>query len=844
MTSPIFRPENKRLFGRFAVAALFLVSLFALHFQLPHKSISELDTANLILIATFGLLSGASFITLMVIAVRLHKSETRAAEAESHLKAAIDNISEGFVIYDADERFVMCNQRYKDMYPTIADQMAPGTAFSDLTDGLISSPSLPADVESIADWREMRLKQFRSDTGEFIAQYGDGRWVLSRDRTLPDGGKVGIRTDITDLKEREQKLQASERRQRDLVERAPVAIFVHRNQIIIYANAMTAQMLGYDSSVQLLGKNIFELIHPNHHRMAENRLEKLRHNAEPLPQVDMKFIRADDSEIYTEAQMSKIMFDGKPALESILSDITSRRRTERALMESEMRYRTLFELAPDAMVVHDGHTILFANAAAAVMFGRNDERGLIGTELVDLLSASSDEGALTSISSWHYGDVGPVAISEARFLRADDGIFDAEIVTAPTNYHGEVVYHAVIRDVTHRKMMDATLAQNSKLASLGGMAAGLAHELSQPLNIMRFAAEGGLLKMKRGNANDDLHAKNYQLIQDQSERMGAIMDSMRIFSRKDPGPMQAFDIALSVRDITHLLRNPFRVDGVDVQIHAPVSGIKVIGNPIQLEQVLLNLLKNARDAIIENQARTGHPQSGLIEVECRPRLERGDAIIAISDNGGGIAPENMRQIFDPFFTTKDVGQGTGLGLSLSHEIIVSMSGTLNAETTGQGARFTITLPLSNETIANDANDPALIEEPAAQVRPQPVRKTDGLHILVVEDEIEAARAMADYLREDGFRVTTVNNGLEGLEAYKSETPDVVVTDIRMPGFSGTDLIREIRQDNPTIPIIAVTGHMGETENIDPGLGGLPIDVLKKPVSLMDLSRRIGKLIAA
>lgn len=170
-----------------------------------------------------------------------------------------------------------------------------------------------------------------------------------------------------------------------------------------------------------------------------------------------------------------------------------------------------------------------------------------------------------------------------------------------------------------------------------------------------------------------------------------------------------------------------------------------------------------------------------------------------------------------------------------------MSGTLSAETTAEGARFTIALPLSEEATANDSHNlNADIEVELLEVTPS-TSATHDLHVLVVEDEAEAARAMADYLNEEGFSVTTASDGHEGLKAFQAQRPDIVITDIRMPGLSGTELIQAIREVDPDLPIIAVTGHMGETESIDPGPTSAPIEVLKKPVSLAELSRKVGAL---
>ncbi|HEY9080691.1 PAS domain S-box protein [Magnetovibrio sp.] len=793
-----------------------------------------------LLIAASALALGA-FGALLMVTLRARESERRTVVAEHHLQTAIDSISEGFVIFDKDEAFVMCNDQYRALYPQIADKLVPGTHFSDLAHAMTTSGGTAQIDQDAQSWHEDRVREFRNPQGTSEMQMADGRWILLRDRKLPDGGSVGIRTDITEIKKREQALIDSERHHRDLIERAPVAIYVHRDNIILYANSTAAEMLGYQHVDQVIGKDIFDLIHPDHHRLAEIRLEKASTSDSPLPQADMKFICADGSVIYTEAQVSPVMFDNQPALESILRNITGRRRMERALMESEQRYRTLFELAPDAMLVHDGRKILFANAAAGKIFGAKDERGLLHLALDDILPRDASIEDHDRLAHWHQGG----QITSCRLRRLDQNIFDAEVVTAPTNYQGEAVCHTVIRDVTQRKLVDATMAQNAKLASLGGMAAGLAHELSQPLNIMRFAAEGGMLKMDRGKADDALHLRNYKLIQDQAERMGSIMDSMRIFSRKDPGPIVEFDVSLCIRDIVHLLRNPFRVDNVHINVTGAVSGLKAMGSPIQLEQVLLNLLKNARDSIVDANKGNVTGWNGQITIDCQAHPERHDAVIRISDNGGGIGADDIGHIFDPFFTTKEIGQGTGLGLSLSHEIIVGMSGTLSAVNTADGACFTIALPLCETSHAESdgAGDSVhdLHAEQAASLEASVAPIFKNRHVLVVEDEAEAARAMADYLTEEGFTVTTANDGKTGLAAYRTHNPDVVITDIRMPGFSGTELIQELRRIDANLPIIAVTGHLGETETIASTPGSAPVDVMKKPVSLMELSQKIGDL---
>lgn len=789
---------------------------------------------------------------------RQRQNQRRATNAADRLEAAIATLPEGLAVFDAADTLVMCNQSLRDMYPALAEDLSAGADCATLAEALCRSMLAPMSDAS----RQALAAKLCRDGSETELELADGRWVLHRNRSQPDGGKVTISTDITAVKRRELQLQDSAVRYRDMVERSPVPIYVHRERIVIYANTAMAKALGHASPHDIVGMNIFDLVHPDHHKLAWKRLAMAEQDGGALPQTDMKFRRKDGGILYTEAQVSPITFGGHPAFESILYDISARRRAERALMESEQRYRNLFELSPDAILVHDGHSILFANAAAARMLGADSDTGLFGMD-VAAFSAESDGCACPLLTAPSAMPASPAetAPQSCQLRKLDGTPFDAEIVAAPTNHHGQMVQQAVIRDVTRRKRIDATMVQNAKLASLGGMAAGLAHELSQPLNIMRFAAEGGLLKMAKNTMDEAGHAKTYRLIQDQAERMATVMDNMRIFSRKDPGPMQAFDVTLAARNICHLVRNPFRVDDVHIQINAPVSGVKAFGNAIQFEQVLLNLLNNARDAILEHRARHDLDEPGRIVLDCAVPEGGDETVLTVTDSGGGIDDTHLARIFDPFFTTKEEGHGTGLGLALSHEIITAMSGTLEAHSTAGGARFTIRLPLSGAArIADTASTRADTDEiaaaapvPTAARGPQtpdaPTHRHTAAsrvaarqHILVVEDEVEAAWAMAEFLRDEGFEVSIANNGREGLDSYRARRPDAVVTDIRMPGLDGTALIAALRKERADLPIIAVTGHMGDTEQLAPDADAPPVKVMKKPVSLMALSREIGDLL--
>ena len=498
------------------------------------------------------------------------------------------------------------------------------------------------------------------------------------------------------------------------------------------------------------------------------------------------------------------------------------------LAESEARYRSLIELSPDAVVVHCHGTILFANLASAGIFGALNPAQLVGREVFELLHPDFHPLAAQRIAS-------PPAESplvEYRLLRLDGTQFDAEIVAANISFHGQPARLLVLRDVTERKQVQEQLMQATKLATLGEMAAGLVHELSQPLNIIRLTAEGALLFIERGKAQPQWLAEQFQLVASQAERTAEIIDDIRIFSRRDNSPLQVFDAITTVRAAIGVPGSQMRPDDIALVTELPDRTVPVRGRRVQLEQVVMNLLSNAHHALKER--RDG--QSGGLDdgwhglVRVNAQVIGRELRIVVQDNGPGIPPEIRARIFEPFFTTKEAGRGTGLGLSVSFGIINAMGGRLEALDTGSGACFAITLPI-------DPSAADLIEERAA---PPPLHSFAEAHIMVVDDEQAAGEALGRTLRELGYRVSVCTSGSEAWRQFQVDPADVVITDLRMPAGGGEQLVERLRDFDPLLPIVIVTGHLGATERLSDNLQDDRCAVMKKPVAL----GKLGTIIAS
>jgi PAS domain S-box-containing protein len=241
-----------------------------------------------------------------------------------------------------------------------------------------------------------------------------------------------------------------------------------------------------------------------------------------------------------------------------------------------------------------------------------------------------------------------------------------------------------------RKLSAAKLIQSSKLATLGEMATSVAHELNQPLNVIRMAAGNSRRKLSDGIADPEYLSDKLLRIEDQTERASAIVDHMRMFGREAKGRPELIDPRNMVMNVLDLVGEQFRLAGIEVVTEFPENCARVSGHPIQVEQVILNLLTNALDAIYSVDESEGGAKITL-------RVFEGDKVVHITtqDTGGGIPADVLQRIFEPFYTTKEMGKGTGLGLSVSYGIVRDMNGTIAAENIDDGALFTITLPMAS-----------------------------------------------------------------------------------------------------------------------------------------------------
>ena len=418
-------------------------------------------------------------------------------------------------------------------------------------------------------------------------------------------------------------------------------------------------------------------------------------------------------------------------------------------------------------------------------------------------------------------EVSASASDSASNRRAPNRRGDEPSGSAAATLHVE----ALIRDVSERKKLDDQsrdgryqLLQAEKMAALGQTISGVAHELNNPLATILSWAE----RLAERNV-DDKTRQGLEVILAESERAARIVRNLLTFARKRQTTRAMVDLNQVVRETLALRAYEQKVSNVKV-VEALSSGVpEVFADGHQIKQVLLNLVINAEQACIGANGR------GTIVVRTSHDADRGSAVLEVNDDGPGIAEEKQGRVFDPFFTTKEVGQGTGLGLTVTYAIVQEHSGRIWLSSSNAGTSFFVELPVSGQHL----------NAPAARAAQQPIslEAFKGLRVLVVEDEPALAVAVSEALEDAGFTVDRAGDGEQGLTRLTEANYDLIVCDLKMPRIDGMQFYRTMAAATPALArrVIFVTGDVAGTD-AERFLEETACRWLSKPFRLGDLLR--------
>lgn len=376
------------------------------------------------------------------------------------------------------------------------------------------------------------------------------------------------------------------------------------------------------------------------------------------------------------------------------SELTERRRAEEALKQSEERLRLIAETAPVPIFIlrRSDNSVVFANKPFAELSGITTDDAT-DHSCLDFCGTDDARASLMALIDAH-GE----AQNHESWFKSSTGEMRQVMVSARMIELGghECVLVALI-DVTEERQSQAQMVQMTKLASLGEMATGIAHEINQPLNIIRMTSDGLQYALsKNRDISPERLEEDLQRVSDQTVRAAAIIDHLRTFGRSGEAEHAPLKLIDAIDGTLNLIGEQMRLEGIETVVHVGDDLPEVTGDPIRLEQALLNLSTNARHAI-RARIRDGNVKDGCITFDASYNSQESCVTLKVSDTGGGIPMGILERIFEPFFTTKGVGDGTGLGLSITHGIIREMGGDVQVVNIKGGACFTITLPAVTQT---------------------------------------------------------------------------------------------------------------------------------------------------
>lgn len=514
-----------------------------------------------------------------------------------------------------------------------------------------------------------------------------------------------------------------------------------------------------------------------------------------------------------------------------------RRRTT-DLSESETRYRSLVDSLPDGVAVHAGGRIVFVNAAFTALLGANSPGELLTHPVLDFVHPDDRAGTLARIKGILQGGP-PTFSSETRLLKCDGSIVTAETAGTQTIYSGRPAILVRVHDITARLGMEAQLRHGQKMEALGRLAGGVAHDFNNLLTAISMNAEVVLEAMPVGSLNRE----EIEEIQAATMRAAALTKQLLVFSRKQPLSSGVIDLTKLVAGSQKLLRRLTPENIVfDAALCADVPCIK--GDSGQLEQIVMNLTVNARDAMPHggtlciatsnvNVTATSHPTLSHMPPGRYARL-------SVSDTGVGMDARHVARIFEPFFTTKAVGNGTGLGLALVHGFVSQFGGYLSVDSAvGRGTTFDIYFP----AVWDEDGLPEGVQR-AADFGEYAESAGAGT-VLLVEDDPSIRSAIARMLKHVGFEVREAGDGAEARRILDEQEGELklVVSDLVMPSLGGRGLAESMKRTHPGTKILLMSGYEEEAftdaETLPTGSG-----FIQKPFTRAELILQMRNLIGA
>ncbi|WP_338549411.1 ATP-binding protein [Roseovarius phycicola] len=718
---------------------------------------------------------------------------------------AIQALSEGIAVYDADHRLVTFNQRYCDMFPLISELIAPGVRWQDLLRAGAERGQYAAAVGRVEEWLAGRFEQGVPIGQTLEIPLTSGGYYEVQFSATKRGGFVVTNTDITERKQAEIAAQDQEHLLRMVLETSPVAVVMARlsDGLILYRSPRAKEMYGDTQSA------VDHYANPKDRDRYIAELTKLRSVDDYRLTIKLR----DGSLVPATSWGRMIEFEGETCVVTAVVDMS-----ERQAQEEMIRHVLEACPAPIQMTKAETGEVLFSSPETISLFGADRSARTFyaksGTRDEYLQKLKRDR----SIRDFN-----------AEYVKADGSTFWGSVSARLIRYNDEDVIVSHTRDLTDQLRIEAALAQqqsqlyqNEKMSAMGELLAGVAHELNNPLSVVV-----GHSLMLQEDCADPQTLRQVNKISHAAERCAKIVKTFLTMARQEPTRQQSTNINEIVQTAVDVARYGDGGGAAEITCVLTKDLPTVAVDPDQMTQVFINLILNAEHAI--------HHSGKGTRIEVKTALgANGEGVeIRVEDDGPGI-PENIRsRVFEPFFTTKDVGDGTGIGLALCHRIVKTHDGTIAlGDTSEGGTSFQIFLPPDIATSSSTDKDTQ------AETQPSQVR------ILIVDDEEDVAELNAEILTRGGYSVDMFNVADLALESLRNQRYDIILSDLNMPGTDGRGFFEAISQDFPDM--VGRTGFVtGDTmgRSSQTFLAEAQRPYIEKPVSPKELRSFVSDILS-
>lgn len=765
------------------------------------------------------------YLTNSLIAVGQSRDKLRASEQRYKALSEISPV--GVYRADIDGRKTYVNDRWCE-FSGLSREQALGDGFLDAIH--------PEDREKAQQiWQDAaKSNEHFSAEYRYLRPDGETVWVYAQAAAeySPDGeltGYVGTVTNITASVLAEKAAKESQAWFNAFQENIPSAMNLKTadGRFVLVNNAFRERHPGHDNYIGLTCYDIFD-------REMADLIAKMDNEVLETGEVisnESKVGLPDGGSAYVQYIKFPVDDGAQRLVGTISPDVTKIIEAGQIIEESAQRYRKLVEDMPVAMLVHRGNEYLYANSVAAKLLGYGGPEEFIGSAVSDTVE-KSHKGLIDSRAREALQAAGPLPLIDIAYHRKDGSLLFAQSTSQAVIWDGQTAVQSVFTDVTELKQVRDQLLHSQKLAAVGQLTGGLAHDFNNLLQVI----SGAISMIQIENADDKTREWANQ-IESAIMRGSGLTSQLLSFSRQQMLVPRAIKLEEEIFETQNLLK---RTLGEEIEITVDVGDniptINIDANALQ--NALLNLALNSRAAMPNggslNISIKRERLSANIEID-EESVPAGDYLrISMTDTGNGMTPEVVERAFDPFYTTKDVGEGSGLGLSMVYGFARQSGGFASISSVqNEGTTVTLILP------ASEGGAVKTEKHHTGQSFEQPLKGT----ILIVEDDDEVRVTASKMMRGLGYQVVEAGNGATALDIiFGDEQIDGVFSDVVMPGgMSGFDLARRIKEIDRGPAVLLTSGYPDKYVE-EKSLAGEPVAILQKPYSLSQLRKSMQDLL--